>query len=54
MVDVRQTAVLAQRLLADELPSRWRHSGGVAARAEGLADVVVPRRQIPDVGRVAT
>ncbi|HJQ48874.1 MAG TPA: HDIG domain-containing protein [Amycolatopsis sp.] len=33
---------LAERLLADELPRRWRHSQGVAARAAEIAKVLPP------------
>lgn len=39
MVDVHQARSVAQRLLAAELPRRWRHVVGVAARADELADV---------------
>jgi putative nucleotidyltransferase with HDIG domain len=38
MVDVLQAEVMARRLLADELPRRWRHSAGVAAQASRLAE----------------
>ncbi|MDX2970966.1 HD domain-containing protein [Kribbella solani] len=31
---------LAGRLLADELPRRWAHTQGVAARAQGLAGIL--------------
>jgi hypothetical protein len=46
MVDVREAAELAERLLAAELPGRWRHSAGVAARAGGLPGVEPPQRQM--------
>ncbi|WP_238352462.1 HD domain-containing protein [Kribbella solani] len=32
--------LLAGRLLADELPRRWSHTQGVAARARGLAGIL--------------
>jgi HD domain len=38
MVDVLQAEVVARRLLADELPRRWRHSAGVVAQAWRLAE----------------
>jgi hypothetical protein len=44
MVDVHQAQSLAERLLATELPRRWRHVSGVAAQAERLAGVGPVRR----------
>jgi putative nucleotidyltransferase with HDIG domain len=39
MVEVHQAQSVAQQLLADELPQRWRHVGGVAAQAERLIGI---------------
>ena len=38
--DVKEAETLAQELLASELPRRWRHSAGVAARADQLGATV--------------
>jgi putative nucleotidyltransferase with HDIG domain len=38
MVDVVQAEIVARRVLADELPRRWRHSAGVASQASRLAE----------------
>lgn len=46
MVDVDEAKELAERLLADELPRRWRHSAGVAARAAHIARVSSEERDL--------
>lgn len=43
LVDISRT--LAEQLLADELPRRWRHVQGVARRAAELADGLNPSEQ---------
>lgn len=57
MVDVNDTRDLAKQLLAAELPRRWRHSSGVAARAAGIAvassrtrDLLVAAAWLHDIG----
>lgn len=46
MVDMHQVQTLAEQLLADELPRRWRHCGGVAARAESIVGIVPRVREL--------
>jgi hypothetical protein len=46
MVDVHQAQGLAERLLAVQLPRRWRHVGGVAAQAQRLVGVGPARRDL--------
>jgi hypothetical protein len=57
MVDVNDTRDLAEQLLVAELPRRWRHSSGVAARAAGIAvassrlrDLLVAAAWLHDIG----
>jgi hypothetical protein len=57
MVDVNDTRALAEQLLVAELPRRWRHSSGVAARAAGIAvassrmrDLLVAAAWLHDIG----
>ncbi len=55
-VEVAQARALARHLLADELPRRWDHVQGVAARAELFADnlpgwrILVAAAYLHDIG----
>ncbi|NIK61296.1 HD domain-containing protein [Kribbella shirazensis] len=40
MMTAQEARSLARRLLADELPRRWAHTQGVAARARELASIL--------------
>ncbi|TDD11295.1 HD domain-containing protein, partial [Kribbella turkmenica] len=42
----QETRSLARRLLADELPRRWAHTQGVAARARELATMLGDRAEL--------
>jgi putative nucleotidyltransferase with HDIG domain len=46
MVDVNEAEALAQHLLAAELPRRWRHSAGVAGRADRLGAVMAVDQEL--------
>jgi putative nucleotidyltransferase with HDIG domain len=46
MMTVEEAKALALRLLADELPRRWAHTQGVAARARALATLLGDQAQL--------
>ncbi|TDX04008.1 HD domain-containing protein [Kribbella sp. VKM Ac-2566] len=46
MMTVVEARSVARRLLADELPRRWAHTQGVAARARDLAPILGDRSEL--------
>lgn len=46
MMTAQEARSLARRLLADELPRRWAHTQGVAARARELAPILGDRAEL--------
>lgn len=49
MMISEEAKALARRLLADELPRRWAHTQGVAARARSLATILGDNSEIVEV-----
>jgi HD superfamily phosphodiesterase len=49
MMTSQEAKSLARGLLADELPRRWAHTQGVAARARGLAIILGDRSELIEV-----
>lgn len=46
MMTAEEAQSVARRLLADELPRRWAHTQGVAARARELASILGDRAEL--------
>ncbi|MER7244630.1 HD domain-containing protein [Kribbella sp. NPDC000426] len=52
MITAAEATALACRLLADELPRRWAHTQGVAARARDLATILGDQAERVEVAAV--